>query len=374
MSGFQRSLPKAYAFWVGSLLFGLPLFSSFYPIQYGQNTFVRFLLPYIVIVAIAGFLILFWFSRKEINDPKPLAEHVISSPASGSYWPGYLALGSGTVAVVSYWLMTFYDVLNFPAPSSPSAILAGSIYMISLSLTVASGLPFILTRVFPSIRVALANKTYLKIAIILAIGYFFTYLILVNQVVITSFNTPPGNYVPPPDGVYPFFSATTAGPAPGSQLESAVYVPQFIVQLNQFFNLIMMPFEFAFAIALSILVGCSVALALYLITRTSSNSCYTGATVGGLGSFFGFTATCPSCLAPTLVSVLSGGVSATAPTFYTHLTGVLLPPIVSMLALLMGLAILDYQAGRRFNFLKHLISVVPRGTNNGNADYVGTNN
>ena len=200
--------------------------------------------------------------------------------------------------------------------------------------------------------------------------YFFTKLILVKQIVITSFNTPPGNNVPPPNGIYQIFSATTAGPAPGSQLESAVYIPQFIVQLNQLFNLIIMPFEFAFAIALSILVGCSVALALYLISRTSSNSCYTGATVWGLGSFFGFTATCPSCLAPTLVSVLSGGVSATAPTFYTHLTGVLLPPIVSVFALLVGLAILDYQAGRRLNSFKRLMSAVPRGSNNGNADYV----
>ena len=371
MSGFQRSLPKAYTFWVASLLFGLPLFSSFYPVQYGENTFVRFLVPYIVISAIAGFLILFYFARKESRDYNPVAVGAVSKPSLGSYFPAYLALGSGTIAVVSYWLMTFYDVLNFPAPSSPSAIIAGTIYMVSLSLTMASGLPFILTRVFPSIRVALTNKTYLKIAIILTIGYFFTYLILVNQIIITSFNTPPGNYVPPPNGVYPFFSATTAGPAPGSQLESAVYVPQFIVQLNQFFNLIIMPFEFAFAIALSILVGCSVALALYMITRTSSNSCYTGATVGGLGSFFGFTATCPSCLAPTLVSVLSGGVSATAPAFYTHLTGVLLPPIVSVLALLVGLAILDYQAGRRLNPFKRLMSAVPGGSNDGNADYVG---
>ncbi|MDG6997850.1 MAG: hypothetical protein JRN15_01910 [Nitrososphaerota archaeon] len=291
-----------------------------------------------------------------------------------TYLLGYVALGSATVAVFSYWLMTYYDVLDFPAPSSHPAIVAGSIYLVSLSLAVASGLPFILIRAFPSIRVALADKGSLRVAIILAIGYFFTYLILVNQFIITSFNTPPGNYVPPPFGVYPWASAITAGPAPGSQLESAVYVPLFTIQLNQFFNMIMMPFEFAFAIALSILVACSIALALHLISRRSSNSCYTGATVSGLGSFFGFTATCPTCLAPTLVSVLSGGVSATAPVFYTHLTGVLLPPIISIFALLVGLAILDYQAGRRLYPLKRLMTLVPRGSSKGNADYVANSN
>lgn len=357
---------------MASLLFGLPLFSSFYPVQYGENAFFRFLLPYIAAAIIGGFVVLVLAARRE-NRKIAQIEVANSVPRKeSSYLLGYVALGSGTVAVFSYWLMTYYDVISFPSPSSTPSIIAGSFYLVSLSLAVACGLPFILTRAFPSIRVALASRGALRIAVILAIGYFFTYLILVNQFIITSFNTPPGNYVPPPNGVYPFASAITAGPAPGSQLESAVYVPLFTVQLSTFFNVIMMPFEFAFAIALSILVAYSVALALHLISRSSSNSCYTGATVSGLGSFFGFTATCPSCLAPTLVSVLSGGVSATAPVFYTNLTGVLLPPIVSIFALLAGLVILDYQAGRRLNALKRLMAIVPRSSDKGNADYIAT--
>lgn len=329
-----------------------------------------------MISIVIGFVILFFASRSGNRiQESPSGQSITNTiTPKDSYLLGYIALASATVAVFSYWLMTFYDVLNFPAASSSSSIIAGVIYLVSLSLAVASGLPFILVRIFPSLRVAFANKSSFKIAVIVAVGYFFTYLILVNQLVITSFNTPPGNYIPPPNGVYPFASAITAGPAPGSQLESAVYVPLFTVQLNQFFNAIIMPFEFAFAIALSILVACSVALALHLISRTSSNSCYTGATVSGLGSFFGFTATCPSCLAPTLVSVLSGGVSATAPAFYTHLTGALIPPLVSILALFVGLTILDYQAGRRYNALKILKSVVPRVADKGNTDYAGGNN
>lgn len=351
---------------MASLLFGLPLFSSFYPVQFGKNAFVTFLLPYIVSVAILGFAILFWTGRK-ISDFSQVDRSAVSNSSERrrhSYLFGYIAIASATVAVFSYWLMTYFDVLSFPLPSSASSIVAGSFYLVSLSLAVTTGLPFILTRVFPSVRVAIADKRTLKIAGIVAVGYFFTYLILVHQIVITAFNTPPGNFIAPPNGVYPFVSAITAGPAPGAQLESAIYVPLFTVQINQYFNLVIMPFEFAFAIALSILVAFSVALALYLISRSSSNSCYTGATVSGVGSFFGFTATCPTCLAPTLVSVLSGGVSATAPAFYTHLSGVLLPPLVSVLALLIGLGILDYQAGRRINPLRSIISVVAGNSRN----------
>jgi hypothetical protein len=354
---------------VAAFLFGLPLFSSFYPVQFGKNTSVTLLLPYIIIVALLGFVILFWTGKKaEVTE----FNRVITSVSNNSperkehsYFFGYAAVASASVAVFSYWLMTYYDVQSFPLPSSSQSIIAGSFYLISLSLAVATGVPFILTRAFPSIRLAIADQRTLKIAGIVALGYFFTYLILVHQIVITGFNTPPGNYIAPPNGTYPFVSAITAGPAPGSQLESAIYVPLFTVQLNQYFNLVMMPFEFAFAIALSILVAFSVALALNLISRSSSNSCYTGATVSGMGSFFGFTATCPTCLAPTLVSVLSGGVSATAPAFYTHLSGVVLPPLVSVLALLVGIGILDYQAGRRINPLRYIVSAVARNSGSG---------
>lgn len=295
----------------------------------------------------------------------------VSPPKHDSYLLGYIALASASIGVVAYWLMTYYVVSAFPNPSPESSKITGLVYLLSLSVTVAAGLPYLLTRIFPSIRLALSDRRSFRIAILVGIAYFFTYLVLVNQIIITAFNTPPGNYVPPPNGVYPFFSAITSGPAPGSQLESAIYIPQFIVQINQYFNLVIMPFEFAFAIALSVLVALSVGLALFLIKRSSSNSCYTGATVSGLGSFFGFTATCPSCLAPTLVSVLSGGVSATAPALYTHLTGVVLPPLVSIFALLVGVAILDYQAFRRHYRLKSFLVAISGSLrkNQGNANY-----
>ncbi len=347
-------MPKAYVFWIGSLMFGLPLLSSFYPVQYGQNTIVNVILPYIVISAAIGFFILFRNSTSKgfgtqsygsANSSKEVEEKTQGK----SYKLGYIALTSASIAAASYWLMSYFVVTNFPGPSSASSIIAGLVYLVSLSVTVATGLPFLLVRLLPSLRMALSDKKSLKIAIVIGLGYLITYLILVNQIIITSFNTPPGNYVPSPSGHYPFWMGITSGPAPGSQLESAFYIPQFIVQLSQYFNLIMMPFEFAFAIALSILVASSIVVAFFLIKRSSSNSCYTGATVSGMGGFLGFTATCPSCLAPTLVSVLSGGVTATAPAIYTSVSGVVLPPLISMLALLAGIIVLDYQARRRVN-------------------------
>ncbi len=52
------------------------------------------------------------------------------------------------------------------------------------------------------------------------------------------------------------------------------------------------------------------------------------------------------CLAPTLVSVFLGGVSATVPSFYSHLAGVVIPPLVSVGALVAGIAFLNFQMFR----------------------------
>lgn len=334
-------------------MFGLPLLGSFYPVQYSQNTVFDFILPYVLACAVIGLVILFrgskasGFGTNGSSGESPPKDNSKDNAGGRSYKLGYVALTFASVAVVAYWLMSYYVATDFPLPTSLPSVVAGLVYLVSLTVTVATGLPFLLTILFPSLRLALSDRRSLKVAVMIALAYMFTYLILVNQIVITSFNTPPGNYVPPPSGHYPFWTGITSGPAPGSQLESAFYIPQFIIQINQYFNLIIMPFEFAFAVALSVLVASSIILAFYLIKRSSTNSCYTGATVSGLGGFFGFTATCPSCLAPTLVSVLSGGVSATAPAIYTNVSGVILPPLISLLALLVGVVLLDYQSRRR---------------------------
>ena len=237
------------------------------------------------------------------------------------------------------------------------ASIAAVVYLVSLSAAGAAGVPFLLGRISPVIANAFSyNRNYYRIALVIGVLYFITYLILVNQIIITGYNTPPGNYVPPPSGSYPFGFVFASGPPPSSAVESAFYVPQIVLQLNQYFNLLVLPFEIIFATILSTLVAATVVTTLFIIRRSANHSCLTGATVSGLGGFFGFTATCPTCLVPTLVSVFFGGVSATVPSIYSHLSGVIFPPLVSVAALLAGLLILNFKGKDRSHEAKALVT------------------
>ncbi|MDH2899861.1 MAG: hypothetical protein PXY39_02720, partial [archaeon] len=177
-------------------------------------------------------------------------------------------------------------------------------------------------------------------------AYLVTYLLLVNQILITGFNTPPSNVVGSPTGTYPFATVFTAGVAPSAALESVVYVPFILVQLNLYFNFIIQPFEIIFAIVLANLIAASIVSARYLIRQSSGHSCATGAAFSGIGGIVGLTATCPSCLAPTMISVVFGGFSAASSLarYSTTLFGVITPPLVSILALFVSLVLLDYKA------------------------------
>jgi hypothetical protein len=255
--------------------------------------------------------------------------------------------------------MKYFVEAAYPSPNSFGAGLAAIVYLASIALAAATGIPFVLIWAFPVLRKALTfDRNYVKLSILLGVGYLFTYLILVNQIVITGFNTPPGNYVPSPSGSYPFAFVFTAGPPPSSLIAGAVYVPQVLVQLNQYFNLIVLPFEIVLGVVLSSLVAATIIITLYVIRDSANHSCITGATVSGLGGFFGFTATCPTCLVPTLISVFFGGVSSTVPSLYSHLAGVILPPLVSIAALSVGLTILDFQAEQSGRTVKSLVSMV----------------
>jgi hypothetical protein len=338
------NLSRAYAFWIGSLMFGLPLLTSFYVIQNSSFSLVKYVLPYILLSLIIGFFLL---SRgKSVRPAERSTDFSEPNPSkTGSFLLAYLALSSGTVAVISYWLMKYYVASAYPSPISPLANLAAIVYLVSLSLAGASGVPFLLLRIFPVIGNAFSsNRNYYRLAVLIGIGYFITYLILVNQIIVTGYNTPPGNFIPPPSGTYPFGFVFAAGPPPNSAVESAFYVPQLVLQINQYFNLLVLPFEVIFATILSSLVAGTVVATLFMIRNFANHSCLTGATVSGLGGFFGFTATCPTCLVPTLVSVFFGGVSATVPSIYSHLSGVILPPLVSVATLLGGLLILNLQS------------------------------
>ncbi len=364
----QRNISRAYAFWIVTLMFGLPLISSYYQVQMLPNSLFVLLIPYIALSAIAGLLFLRAATRSKESADTHSDNHLEgdtgSSRARQSDWPAYVALSSGTVGIAAFALMKYYIAASYPAPSV-NADIAGGIYFIGVSVAALAGFPFLLTKIFPALRNALSlRNSYTKIALAAGIAYFFTYLLLVNQIVITGYNTTPNNFVPSPSGAYPWAYIFTAGPSPNAQVESLLYVPDVLIQLNQYFNLTLQPFEVIFAIVLSDLVAASIVMTRYLIRGNSGHSCFVGATVSGVGGVLGFTATCPQCLAPTLISVIlgglaSGGLASTSPaasvsvateSFYSTLYGVILPPLVSIVALMIALAWLNQKSkpGARF--------------------------
>jgi hypothetical protein len=355
MSSLQNNLSKAYVFWIASLMFGLPLLSSFYLVSYTPNSGLTILVPYAAISGVVGAFILFRrrnsigrFKEQEASISSDAQNHQ-SNLKNRSYKMGYVALSLLTLSIVFYWLLRYFVDTSFPTPNSEYAGIAGLLYLVTISMAAAFGVPFAVVQVFPALRSALtSNKIMSWVGIVIGASYFVIYLLLVNQVVITGFNTPPFNYVPSPSGSYPFAFIFTSGPSPNSALESAFYVPQITMQLNPLINILLMPFELVLAITLSTLVAASIIITYTMIKNSSRQACLTGA-ISGLGGFFGFTATCPMCLAPTLVSVFLGGVSATVPSFYSHLAGVVIPPLVSVGALVAAIAFLNFQSFRSSN-------------------------
>jgi hypothetical protein len=86
----------------------------------------------------------------------------------------------------------------------------------------------------------------------------------------------------------------------------------------------------------------------YNLVRRSERmggACSASATLSGVGAFLGYTATCPSCLAPTLVSVLFGGL-ASAEAVYSNLWGAVVPPVVSVVALVFSLFVIGKGYGK----------------------------
>jgi hypothetical protein len=350
----QRSVSFAYAFWIIALLFGFPLLSSFYAVQQFPNAFVSVLVPYIAVSALGGLLILKFGvgSGRARNlamvggDSPYLGDAGDRSAGSGPQIATVLSLMLGTIGVASFGIMKYFLAMSYPRPSD-FANVAGLVYMLAITGAVAIGVPLVLLRLFPIFRRALSSgKSYKVIAIVSGCAYILTYFLLVNQILITGFNTPPDNIVGSPTGTYPFTAVFTAGPAPSAALESFVYVPFILVQLNLYFNFIIQPFEIIFGIVLANLIAASIVSARYLINQSSGHSCATGAAFSGIGGIVGLTATCPSCLAPTIISVIFGGFSATSAVarYSTTLTGVIGPPLVSILALLLSLVLLEYKA------------------------------
>lgn len=327
----RSGLERSYIFAVASLIFGLPLVISFYPVQNDTSLGIYFSAAYIAFSFFCIILLLFTGGEKGSLDS---IEQAQVKRTGGSLLAGYISLALATVAVASFAAMRYSIVRSYPYPSSAANIFGG-VYIFLLSLAFALGFPFLILRSFSVAREALSIKVYSRLALITGIAYFITYEVLVNEIVITGFNTSPGNFVPSPSGHYPWVYVFTGGPSPSSILESFIYVPYVLIQLNTIFNFFFVPIEIVFAIILSTLMGIGIPVMLYSIKRSAlvGAACTRGAALSSLGGFIGYTATCPSCLAPTLISALFGGFSA-AQSLYTNSWGILIPPLVSLIALL----------------------------------------
>jgi len=331
----SRSIERAYMFATASIVFGLPLAISYYPVQSDWRLGIEFATLYLLVSIGISIAILL---TGNVGDIAGSSKPVINSKR---YLLQYLALGLGTFAVLFFSIMRYLLAENYPYPSSLANIFGG-LYITFLSFAAAIGIPVVVTRGIGIVGRAMADRSYFRVAIIAGMIYFFTYEILVNEIVITGYNTPPGNYVPSPTGNYPWVYIFTGGPSPANAVESLVYTPYVLIQLNPLFNFFFVPFEILLAIILSTLMGAGIAVVLYSLRRSASigSACRRGAILSGVGGFIGYTATCPSCLAPTLISAILGGFSV-AQQAYTNIYGVLVPPLVSLTTLTLNLLLLN---------------------------------
>ena len=335
---------RSYAFFVASLMFGLPLLISYYALSQGSPLVWPLISVYLTISLGIGLVLLVRRGSPSGGTERMMQENPTTPAAVASRRGPFIALILATVAVSAFGVMKYFTAYSFPYPSE-SANLAGGIYVVALGSAVIVGFPYLATAAFPFLRLPLSERRLRISAYLLAAVYFLTYEILVNEVIITGYNTPPGNFVTSPSGIFPWAYVFTSGPSPGSPVESIIYSPYVLVQLNQYVNFIFQPFELALAVAMSVLVAMAVVSTYFLERRSNrmGGACSASATLSGVGAFLGYTATCPSCLAPTLVSVVFGGL-ATVQALYSNVWGAVVPPLVSVLALFFSL----YFVGRGY--------------------------
>ena len=336
------SVLRSYAFFVAALMFGLPLLISYYAVGEDPGFAQRAIATYMAVSVGVGLLLLLRRGRPRGVSLVPEAN---TTPSRSAWKTPILALSFATAAVASFGAMKYYLQASFPSPS-PLANLAGGVYVVSLGVAAALGVPLAAVALFPFLKQPLAKARLRLSAIALGVLYFVTYEVLVNEIVVTGYNTPPGNFVQSPSGLFPWAYVFTGGPAPGNAIETAIYTPYVLVQLNQYVNFIFQPFELVLAITMSVLVASAVVATYDLVRRSArmGGACSASATLSGVGAFLGYTATCPSCLAPTLVSVVFGGL-ASVQNVYSNLWGAVVPPLISVGALLFSLYVVGVGYG-----------------------------
>lgn len=338
---------------MASLLIGLPLLTAHYIVDPGFYTAA--LIPYLATSAIITMYII---RRSQGIDRKivPQAAHGMTAVHNGSNFilkmnsiSGYFALGVVSMMVAMFGAMRFVIDSYYPSPppqtgnlfagQPQTADLLSTAYIVLLIIACILGFSKIVYSSFPVLGKILSERKYALMATVMSVSFAFVYLLLVNQILIQGVNTTSViGEVPSPGNVYPFAHVFPVGIE--QPFLNLVYIPYVLVQFSPQLNLLIVPFEIVFTVILSLLVASNVVMAHYLISNSGLACSTKGAILSTGGSILGLTATCPTCLVPTFVSVIFGGVVA-AEAIYSNIYGVVLPPALSVATLVVSLVYLS---------------------------------
>jgi hypothetical protein len=333
LRSFGASTSGAYLFLMVALLIGLPLLSGYYAVN--PQFYSYALIPYLVISA----MITIYIIRRSLGNPFPNGS---SSPKSTFFAkfnsiPYYVLMALFTLLVVLFGAMRYLIFTNYPnpPPSNPTDLI-GALYLVYLVAVSVLGFSRLIYSQFPILAKILAERKYALIAVGMFIGFGFVYLLLVNQILIQGLNTVDATVGA--NSSYPIAQIFTVGIQ--QPFLNLIYIPYVTSQLYSSVSLLIVPFEMVFTVLLSILVATNVVMAHYLISHSGLACSTKGAVLSTGGSIIGLTATCPTCLAPTLISVIFGGVVA-AEAVYSNMYGVILPPVISLITLFVSVIYLS---------------------------------
>jgi hypothetical protein len=117
-------------------------------------------------------------------------------------------------------------------------------------------------------------------------------------------------------------------------------------------SVFIIPFEMIFAPLLALLTASNITMTYYLIKNNGLRCCTKGTVMSTGGSILGLTATCPTCLIPSFVSVIFGGITA-GEAVYSNVYGAVLPPILSVATLFLSLAYLSKSIKEKEGLVSH---------------------
>ena len=338
------STSMAYLFLVASLLFGFPLLTAYYNVD--SSFYFLVVIPYLLLSITIG---LFIIKRSQKLKPEDIVSFMNSHStgqsklvATFNSFPLYGIMILVGTSMIMYSLIRYLVLSTYPLPAPRVIGPLGQLYIIILLVSSILAFSRIFYRLIPVLRKILHQKEYALMALIASLSFAVVYLILVNQLIISGYNAL--GTVPPPSGSYPYASVMVPGVR--EPLIDLVYLPIVIVQLSPQVNLILVPFEMVFVTILSILVATNVVLAHYLISNSGLKCSTKGTALSTGGSILGLTATCPTCLAPTFISVIFGGVTA-AEAVYSNIYGVVLPTLLSVVTLILSIIYLRNDLKKR---------------------------